>query len=133
MYIVGQYPRFLNIYFKFLQVLIQKLFEFMNDRFPGVQVLNERCEFVKKKLYKRFIACVFSLILIGHGMRNFSESLSEVQEENFYESQWCACFHPFDISTVVHLSTKWMCVVSVGFELTVHCLVETITKFFYSI
>jgi exportin-1 len=37
MYIVGQYPRFLQNHWKFLKTVIYKLFEFMNENHPGVQ------------------------------------------------------------------------------------------------
>ncbi|CDJ48970.1 exportin, putative [Eimeria brunetti] len=37
MYVVGQYPRFLRAYWKFLKTVIAKLFEFMREEFPGVR------------------------------------------------------------------------------------------------
>mmetsp|Transcript_52155 Transcript_52155/g.124265 ORF Transcript_52155/g.124265 Transcript_52155/m.124265 type:complete len:1113 (-) Transcript_52155:113-3451(-) len=37
MYVVGQYPRFLKAHWKFLKTVIFKLFEFMQETFPGVQ------------------------------------------------------------------------------------------------
>ena len=37
MYIVGQYPRFLRAHWRFLKTVINKLFEFMHERHPGVQ------------------------------------------------------------------------------------------------
>ncbi|CDI80118.1 exportin, putative [Eimeria acervulina] len=37
MYVVGQYPRFLRAYWKFLKTVIAKLFEFMHESFPGVR------------------------------------------------------------------------------------------------
>jgi exportin-1 len=37
MYVVGQYPRFLNAHWKFLKTVIRKLFEFMHEPHPGVQ------------------------------------------------------------------------------------------------
>lgn len=37
MYVVGQYPRFLRQHWKFLKTVLLKLFEFMNETFPGVQ------------------------------------------------------------------------------------------------
>ena len=46
MYVVGQYPRFLIAHWKFLQTVVNKLFEFMHEKFPGVQEMA--CEtFVK--------------------------------------------------------------------------------------
>ena len=38
MYIVGQYPRFLRAHWKFLKTVVNKLFEFMHEQHPGVQV-----------------------------------------------------------------------------------------------
>lgn len=38
MYVVGQYPRFLRAHWKFLKTVVFKLFEFMHERHPGVQV-----------------------------------------------------------------------------------------------
>lgn len=38
-YVVGQYPRFLRAHWKFLKTVVNKLFEFMHETHPGVQVL----------------------------------------------------------------------------------------------
>ena len=45
MYVVGQYPRFLRAHWKFLKTVVNKLFEFMHELHPGVQVrfLFVRC------------------------------------------------------------------------------------------
>ena len=37
MYVVGQYPRFLRVHWKFLKTVINKLFEFMHETHDGVQ------------------------------------------------------------------------------------------------
>eukprot|EP00163_Fabomonas_tropica_P004111 TRINITY_DN1363_c0_g1_i1.p1 TRINITY_DN1363_c0_g1~~TRINITY_DN1363_c0_g1_i1.p1 ORF type:complete len:1060 (+),score=349.96 TRINITY_DN1363_c0_g1_i1:415-3594(+) len=37
MYIVGQYPRFLRAHWKFLKTVVNKLFEFMHEMYPGVR------------------------------------------------------------------------------------------------
>jgi exportin-1 len=37
-YVVGQYPRFLRAHWKFLKTVVNKLFEFMHETHPGVQV-----------------------------------------------------------------------------------------------
>lgn len=37
MFVVGQYPRFLNSHWKFLKTVVKKLFEFMHEFHPGVQ------------------------------------------------------------------------------------------------
>jgi len=36
--VVGQYPRFLRNHWKFLKTVVNKLFEFMHETHPGVQV-----------------------------------------------------------------------------------------------
>jgi hypothetical protein len=35
---VGQYPKFLRAHWKFLKTVVNKLFEFMHETHPGVQV-----------------------------------------------------------------------------------------------
>eukprot|EP00475_Leptophrys_vorax_P011138 TRINITY_DN1767_c0_g1_i4.p1 TRINITY_DN1767_c0_g1~~TRINITY_DN1767_c0_g1_i4.p1 ORF type:complete len:862 (+),score=248.53 TRINITY_DN1767_c0_g1_i4:116-2701(+) len=37
MYVVGQYPRFLKTHWRFLKTVVNKLFEFMHEKFEGVQ------------------------------------------------------------------------------------------------
>eukprot|EP01061_Rhynchopus_euleeides_P002436 TRINITY_DN11873_c1_g4_i1.p1 TRINITY_DN11873_c1_g4~~TRINITY_DN11873_c1_g4_i1.p1 ORF type:complete len:1076 (+),score=411.04 TRINITY_DN11873_c1_g4_i1:196-3423(+) len=37
MYVIGQYPRFLNSHWRFLKIVVWKLFEFMQETFPGVR------------------------------------------------------------------------------------------------
>eukprot|EP00002_Diphylleia_rotans_P037081 TRINITY_DN824_c0_g2_i3.p1 TRINITY_DN824_c0_g2~~TRINITY_DN824_c0_g2_i3.p1 ORF type:complete len:925 (+),score=202.69 TRINITY_DN824_c0_g2_i3:61-2835(+) len=56
MYIVGQYPRFLRAHWKFLKTVVNKLFEFMHEKHPGVQ--DMACEtFLKiaKKCQRKFV------------------------------------------------------------------------------
>jgi exportin-1 len=36
--VVGQYPKFLRAHWKFLKTVVNKLFEFMHETHPGVQV-----------------------------------------------------------------------------------------------
>lgn len=40
MYVVGQYPRFLRQHWKFLKTVVNKLFEFMHEKHPGVQDMS---------------------------------------------------------------------------------------------
>jgi exportin-1 len=40
MYVVGQYPRFLQAHWKFLKTVVNKLFEFMHETHDGVQVMS---------------------------------------------------------------------------------------------
>jgi exportin-1 len=41
--VVGQYPRFLRAHWKFLKTVVNKLFEFMHEMHPGVQVSDVTC------------------------------------------------------------------------------------------
>lgn len=57
MYVVGQYPRFLNAHWKFLKTVANKLFEFMHETHEGVQ--DMACDtFIKitKKCRRLFVA-----------------------------------------------------------------------------
>ena len=40
-YVVGQYPKFLRQHWKFLKTVVNKLFEFMHETHPGVQVRQQ--------------------------------------------------------------------------------------------
>lgn len=56
MYVVGQYPRFLNTHWKFLKTVILKLFEFMHETHEGVQ--DMACDtFIKiaRKTKRQFV------------------------------------------------------------------------------
>jgi len=61
MYVVGQYPRFLNAHWKFLKTVIKKLFEFMHESHPGVQ------DFACETFMKISIKCGDQLIKINEG------------------------------------------------------------------
>jgi len=39
MYVVGQYPKFMQSNWNFLKTVVKKLFEFMKESFPGVMVI----------------------------------------------------------------------------------------------
>ena len=62
MYVVGQYPRFLRAHWKFLKTVVNKLFEFMHESHPGVQVSAPLIlEYFLKCTAStmRLVACVF--------------------------------------------------------------------------
>uniref|UniRef100_A0AC35THU4 Importin N-terminal domain-containing protein n=1 Tax=Rhabditophanes sp. KR3021 TaxID=114890 RepID=A0AC35THU4_9BILA len=50
MYVVGQYPRFLRAFWRFLKTVINKLFEFMHESHDGVQ--DMACDTFIKIVYK---------------------------------------------------------------------------------
>jgi len=61
MYVVGQFPSFLRIHWKFSKTVIKKLIEFMHDKYPGVQ--NMAVETIIK-ISKKCADC-FSKLLDG--------------------------------------------------------------------
>jgi len=56
MYVVGQYPRFLRMHWKFLRTVVNKLFEFMHEKHPGVQ------DMVRDRHLKCLLAVAFCLL-----------------------------------------------------------------------
>ena len=62
MYVVGQYPRFLRVHWKFLKTVINKLFEFMHEFHEGVQ--DMACDtFIKivMKCRNHFVIVILNL------------------------------------------------------------------------
>lgn len=61
MYVVGQYPEFLNEHWNFLQTVILKLFEFMHETFEGVQEMASCCLpfFLSSSISFSFLMFVF--------------------------------------------------------------------------
>ena len=68
MYIVGQYPRFLRAHWKFLKTVVNKLFEFMHEHHPGVQVSCLLCIavycFVICTLYPGYVLFVLYICVL---------------------------------------------------------------------
>ncbi|KAL5972672.1 Exportin-1 [Asimina triloba] len=92
MYVVGQYPRFLRAHWKFLKIVVNKLFEFMHETHPGVQ--DMACDtFLKivQKCKRKFV-----IVQVGENEPFVSELLSGLpatiadlephQIHTFYES-----------------------------------------------
>jgi exportin-1 len=56
MYVVGQYPRFLKMHWRFLKTVINKLFEFMHELHPGVQdMATDTFLKIAKKCRRKFV------------------------------------------------------------------------------
>ena len=51
MYVVGQYPRFLNGHWRFLKTVVKKLFEFMHEFHEGVQVKLNNIRILLARLF----------------------------------------------------------------------------------
>lgn len=92
MYIVGQYPRFLKAHWKFLKVVVNKLFEFMHETHEGVQ--DMACDtFIKitSKCKKHFVAIQPQerepfINEIIRNIQQITEDLQPQQVHTFYEA-----------------------------------------------
>jgi len=91
MYIVGQYPRFLRAHWKFLKTVVNKLFEFMHELFPGVQEMA--CDtFLKiagscaSKFTQPQIAEAPFIEEIIENLRSIISELEPQQLQTFYEA-----------------------------------------------
>ena len=92
MYVVGQYPKFLNNHWKFLKTVVKKLFEFMHESYEGVQ------DFACETFMKISIKCAKNFIIIQPEekeeyikdlVRNVSETTKDLkphQQLMFYEA-----------------------------------------------
>ena len=92
MYVVGQYPRFLNDHWRFLKTVVKKLFEFMHESFEGVQ------DFACETFMKISLKCAKNFIIkqpqeneeyIKDLVRNVSETTKDLkphQQLMFYEA-----------------------------------------------
>ena len=92
MYVVGQYPKFLNNHWKFLKTVVKKLFEFMHESFEGVQ------DFACETFLKISIKCSKNFVILQQNeneeyikdlVRNVSETTKDLkphQQLMFYEA-----------------------------------------------
>ena len=92
MYVVGQYPRFLNNHWMFLKTVVKKLFEFMHESFEGVQ------DFACETFLKVSMKCAKNFIILQNQereeyikdlVRNVSETTKDLQPHQqlmFYEA-----------------------------------------------
>ena len=92
MYIVGQYPKFLNNHWRFLKTVVRKLFEFMHEKFEGVQ------DFACETFMKISMKCAYNFVIrqeneseeyIKELVRNVSENSKDLkphQQLMFYEA-----------------------------------------------
>ncbi len=92
MYVVGQYPRFLNAHWKFLKTVIKKLFEFMHEFHPGVQ------DFACETFLKISLKCGDQIVIINDGehepyinvlVRSIKDDTADLQAHQklmFYEA-----------------------------------------------
>ncbi|GFE55001.1 exportin 1 [Babesia ovis] len=91
MYVVGQYPRFLKNNWRFLYTVLNKLFEFMRETFPGVQQMA--CEtFLKitNSCKKTIAAQSNNDVPYIHELIQLRDPMTEVLDDKlilwFYES-----------------------------------------------
>ena len=95
MYVVGQYPRFLRAHWKFLKTVVNKLFEFMHEKHPGVQ--DMACEtFLKiaQKCKRKFVTLQAGeaqpfIIELTEMVPSIILELENHQVHTFYEAAAC--------------------------------------------
>lgn len=92
MYVVGQYPAFLNCHWKFLKTVVKKLFEFMHEMHPGVR------DFACETFLKISLKCGYNfviqqegeeepfLVTLGNTVKQDTHDLENHQKLMFYES-----------------------------------------------
>ncbi len=114
MYVVGQYPRFLNAHWKFLKTVIKKLFEFMHESHPGVQ------DFACETFMKISIKCGDQLVKVNEGenepyinvltrsIRDDTADLQSHQKLMFYEAIGNMIDRDADLSRKAELIKKMM-------------------------
>jgi exportin-1 len=114
MYVVGQYPRFLNAHWKFLKTVIKKLFEFMHELHPGVQ------DFACETFLKISIKCGEQLVIINEGenepyintlVRSIKEDTADLQAHQklmFYEALGNMIFREPDFKKKEYLIQQMM-------------------------
>eukprot|EP00056_Hartaetosiga_gracilis_P006285 m.95223 g.95223 ORF g.95223 m.95223 type:complete len:1069 (+) comp12430_c0_seq1:90-3296(+) len=91
MYVVGQYPRFLKMHWRFLKTVILKLFEFMHEEHDGVQ--DMACDTymkIAKKCKEEFVIKQggnepFIETIISH-LPNYVCDLTNQQKQTFYRA-----------------------------------------------
>jgi len=92
MYVVGQYPRFLQAHWKFLKTVVNKLFEFMHECHPGVQ--DMACDtFLKiaRKCKRKFVMQQLQEQepFINELLRNLGDTIKDLENHQihvFYEA-----------------------------------------------
>eukprot|EP00736_Rhodelphis_marinus_P004090 Rmarinus@m.18775 len=94
MYIVRQYPRFLNSHWKFLKTVVNKLFEFMHEEHPGVQDMAcDTFQKIAQRCRRKFVtvqpneesASPFIHVLLST-LDETIQDLQPHQVQSFYES-----------------------------------------------
>jgi len=92
MYVVRKYPRFLKKHWKFLKTVVNKLFEFMHESFPGVQdmsvetflEISQQCQMKFIKIQEQDTKPFINEVL--NGMEETTKDLSHEQRRVFFEA-----------------------------------------------
>ena len=93
MYVVGQYPRFLKSYWKFLKTVLNKLFEFMHETHEGVQDMAcetflKVCQRCKKQICTSQLPDEKPFIEeIIERTPSITDGLTDSQKQIFYEAK----------------------------------------------
>lgn len=114
MYCMGQYPRFLKGHWRFLKVVITKLFEFMHESHEGVQdmacdtfiKISEEC---KRCFVTQQVGEVSSFVeIIINKIEDITSDLSPQQMQIFYKAVGSMISSEINKQAQGHLLTKLM-------------------------
>ncbi|KAH8741383.1 exportin 1 [Cryptosporidium ryanae] len=132
MYVVGQYPRFLRDHWKFLQTVINKLFEFMHETFPGVK--DMACE-AFLKISMKCKKSMGSNNYVGNGVNNNRNILHELNLGNIdhgcEELKFLKYMIIYSQELRQHLDDKQIIILIQGISLTIYSLKDVDEQYMY--
>ncbi|KAJ1607688.1 putative exportin 1 [Cryptosporidium canis] len=130
MYVVGQYPRFLKDHWKFLQTVINKLFEFMHETFPGVK--DMACE-AFLKIATKCRKSMSSNNYIDGNNRNpaNNQMLSGIMDGNLQDVKFLKYMIGYSHELKQHLDDKQILTLIQGISITISSLKDIDEQYFY--
>ncbi|XP_666285.1 exportin 1 (chromosome region maintenance protein 1) (caffeine resistance protein 2) [Cryptosporidium hominis TU502] len=129
MYVVGQYPRFLRDHWKFLQTVINKLFEFMHETFPGVK--DMACEAFLKIATKCKKSMSSNNFIDGNNRGSSNQMLSEIIDGGSQEIKFLKYMIGYSHELKQHLDDKQILILIQGISLTISSLKDVDEQYLY--
>ncbi|TRY52326.1 exportin 1 [Cryptosporidium tyzzeri] len=129
MYVVGQYPRFLRDHWKFLQTVINKLFEFMHETFPGVK--DMACEAFLKIATKCKKSMSSNNFIDGNNRGLSNQMLPEIIDGGSQEIKFLKYMIGYSHELKQHLDDKQILILIQGISLTISSLKDVDEQYLY--
>ncbi|KAF7458676.1 putative exportin 1 [Cryptosporidium felis] len=131
MYVVGQYPRFLRDHWKFLQTVINKLFEFMHETFPGVK--DMACEAFLKIATKCKKSMSINNYIDGNNRGNSTNNqlLSGIIDGTVKDVKFLKYMIVYSQELKQHLDDKQIIILIQGISLTIYSLKDVEQQYLY--